>query len=317
MDENSNGMINPLTPKPENVEPIQPMPEENLVHPTPAKPVVSEPPVMPAEPVASVESIAPTQPVAPQPIMQQSATPIEPMGTTAPVPPKKKNTSMIIAIILGVIAVGCAIAAILMFTVFKPTGGGSSSGGSSTGGTDTPTNTVSTIDSCPGCVFAYSNTMNAIVYSPNYTSKQYKGLSPDEYKTDWRDVIEETGHNVFLGLVLDEENRPNRAFACLKLEDSDPFCLEGLYSGEGGSSAIERSEVIKKNVDLINNAFSINSEPNYETGITYQQIHGKSQAVVELESSSEKGTVTTYDEDWVFCSVNYYGAAGCSDYWTK
>lgn len=152
MDENPDGMINPLTPAPENTDPIEPLPEENLVQPTPVDSAMPEEPFAPVEPVASVEPASPSEPIIQQTFSQGVSEPVNQDISTTPVPPKKK-TSLIISIILGVIAIGCAVAAILMFTVFKPTDGGSgNSGGSSTGGTDTPsTDTISAIDSCPGC----------------------------------------------------------------------------------------------------------------------------------------------------------------------
>ena len=289
-------------------------------------------PVQPTQPAQPTQPVQPMQqPVQPVQPMQQPAQPVQPMQPVqpvqpvqpmAPVPPvQKKNKGMTIALI-SIFAILIIVVVVVCIIAFMPKSnptpsGSTDNGNSSNNGGGNSTNVSTTIDSCPGCVFAYNNSANGIVFDANYTVKPYKSLSSDDYKTNWQDVVSESGHNSFLGLILDGDNKPIRAFACLKLEDSEPFCLEGLYSAVDGSTAEERAVVIKKNVGLVQNAFSIDDEPDYAEGYKYQKTFGKNQAVIELESSSSHGTVTVYDKDMVYCSVNYYGAAGCNDYWAK
>ncbi len=94
MNDNPEGSPNPLTPAPEAAAPA-PAPAPAEVAPAPA-PVAPEP-VAPAEPAAPV-----------------AAAPVAPA-------PKKKKTGIIIGVILGIIALGCGVAALLFFFVFNKT----------------------------------------------------------------------------------------------------------------------------------------------------------------------------------------------------
>ena len=102
MNENPEGAPNPLNPAPEAAAPA-PAPEA----PAETAPVAPEP-------------LAPAEPVATEP----AATPVAaaPATTTPVAAPKKKKTGMIIGIILGVIALGCGVAALLFFFVFNKSG---------------------------------------------------------------------------------------------------------------------------------------------------------------------------------------------------
>lgn len=305
MDENPNGMINPLTPKPENVEPIQPMSEENLVQSTPVEPVVSEPPVMPAESVASVEPIAPTQPavesftttqpVAPQPIMQQSANPVEPMGTTAPVPPKKKNTSLIISIILGVVAIGCAVAAILMFTVFKPSdnSGSSENSGSSdnTGGNTENTSKYAdapdTIDSCPGCVYSLETNLSYNNGSGDYPQEK---LTEDQYSSNWKSILADNDELMFFGYIFDDGGNINKAYACGIVKEM-PFCLEGNLGDEYGGDSSIRSEAYNRNYSTLQKVYGSNNCEEYSSIVECRIISGNN-VTAEIEKEQ---TTDSYD----------------------
>ncbi len=101
MNDNPEGAPNPLNPAPGAAAPA-PAPEAPVAAPVAPEPVapVAEPVMTAAEPVA------------------------EAPATTAavPAPKKKKKTGMIIGIILGLIAIGCGVAAILVFFVFNKGG---------------------------------------------------------------------------------------------------------------------------------------------------------------------------------------------------
>jgi len=88
--------------------------------------------------------------------------------------------------------------------------------------------TVPTIASCPGCVFGYTNEMWW------YTGEEQTTLTSDQYKENYNDVISESGVNHFLGMILDENSKIERAFACgiLTKETKEiPFCIEGATDG--------------------------------------------------------------------------------------
>ena len=145
MNENPEGTPNPLNPNPgmdqqpampvepaQPAEPIAPAEPVEPVGPTPVKPapqVVSpQPPnnrpltmdTVVSESVISeslVEPIEPTQPAMPeQPGM---AEPVVKDSIVEPVKKPKKKGAFIFAIILSLAAIGCAVAAILMVTVFN------------------------------------------------------------------------------------------------------------------------------------------------------------------------------------------------------
>ena len=84
-------------------------------------------------------------------------------------------------------------------------------------------NNVPTIDSCQGCVYAY--TTGAWYYSGTPTT-----LSISQYKENYERVVSETGKNYFLGLKLDDSGTIKKAYVC-KIKDNVPFCLEGSTDG--------------------------------------------------------------------------------------
>lgn len=57
-------------------------------------------------------------------------------------------------------------------------------------------------------------------------------LQPTDYKTNYEDVISETGKNYFVAMILDNDNKISRAFVCYK--DENVTCYEGANNGESG-----------------------------------------------------------------------------------
>ena len=55
-------------------------------------------------------------------------------------------------------------------------------------------------------------------------------LTRNDYKTNYQDVITESGKNCFLGMILDNNNQIERAFSC-GVYNSHPFCIEGTVDG--------------------------------------------------------------------------------------
>ena len=92
------------------------------------------------------------------------------------------------------------------------------------------------IESCPGCVYTY--TTNELIYNgTEYTTYKNDGttytntiLTPTQYKTNYQDVVTESGKNYFLGLKLDNLGTIEKAYAC-GIKDGIPFCIEGTTNG--------------------------------------------------------------------------------------
>ena len=76
---------------------------------------------------------------------------------------------------------------------------------------------------CPGCVYTYVTFMRQ--YGTNGTI-----LTSDQYEEDWENVVRSTGKPRFLGMILDNDNRIVRAFAC-GVNNEVPFCIEGSKDG--------------------------------------------------------------------------------------
>ena len=100
------------------------------------------------------------------------------------------------------------------------------------------------IETCLGCVYVY--TSNHIRFLPNNQTKLYE----DDYYTNWKDVVKESGYNTFLGLVLDSKNNVEKAYVC-GLENNIPFCLEGSLSDYYDGNKSIRDEIFNKNFEVL------------------------------------------------------------------
>ena len=88
---------------------------------------------------------------------------------------------------------------------------------------------VPTIDSCPGCVYAYTT---EYWY---YTGEDQTTLESKDFKEDYNDVMSETGKNNFFGLILDDDTKKiTNVFSC-GVENETPFCIEGTIDGSRDS----------------------------------------------------------------------------------
>ena len=81
------------------------------------------------------------------------------------------------------------------------------------------TASIPTIDSCPGCVYAYTT-------QPWHYSETPTTLTSDQYKENYEDVVSETGKNSFLGMKLNASGTIEKAYVCI-IKDGTPFCIEG------------------------------------------------------------------------------------------
>lgn len=293
-------------------------------------------PNQPTQPIQPTQPMQPVQPVQPvSPIQSTSTFPPDRSSFPGQIPPaleiasKATNSiAKIIGIIAGALCLIGLIVALLFIFVFNKPESGNSAGGSSDNGSSNSGNSGSvskyanlpdTIDSCPGCVYTYT-AESSIVYTPNNSTYTYKSLTSDQYKTNWKDVVSDSGHETFLGFILNDDNYPVRAYSCLAMDEKDTvFCLEGGVEDKYGGSFASRTEFYKSDKETLDYAFpdSVATTPDYLNDTDYKKVSGKYQALINLDGSSMRGVATTYDKDWVFCSVFNYGVAYCNEYWLK
>ena len=103
------------------------------------------------------------------------------------------------------------------------------------------------ISSCPGCVFRRSGYMF-------YSGNERTTLSPTAYTDNYTNIITDS----FLGVILDNENKIYRAFAC-GIKDEIPFCVEGTVDGSKYLS----------NKDLVNSSYLYDGACNEDNDYTY------------------------------------------------
>ena len=102
------------------------------------------------------------------------------------------------------------------------------------------TQSIPTIETCPGCVFVYPNENLTIGIStvPEEATNDYTTLTPT--------------HTFFLGLIANPDTKViERGFAC-SIEGTTPFCLEGTTDGSNYSDNLDILNTIypKCNADV-------------------------------------------------------------------
>ena len=105
-------------------------------------------------------------------------------------------------------------------------------------------NKEGSIESCPGCVFAFYTDYKYIASSSTASYMRAETTELTDYETDYRKVIEKTGKNFFLGHTLDKNGKINRSFVCAEIDDK-PFCFE-VY---GESKMEASSQFLQKLID--------------------------------------------------------------------
>ena len=103
-------------------------------------------------------------------------------------------------------------------------------------GKDNSSNTSSSNDVCPGCVYAYTTELK----SYGGYNKKASVLTKDQYKTNYQDILNETGQKVFLGLKLDSKGTILKAYVC-GIINGEQVCLEGSTDG----STYEKNKEIR------------------------------------------------------------------------
>ena len=98
-----------------------------------------------------------------------------------------------------------------------------------------------TIASCPGCVFTFTT---AYWY---YRGNNQTTLSDSSlYSSNYNDIMSQTGKDYFLGVILDGNNKIDRAFACAIHDNGTPYCIEAAADGSkyAANSELLNSEAL-------------------------------------------------------------------------
>lgn len=161
------------------------------------------------------------------------------------------------------------------------------------------------IESCENCVYAY--TTSIWKYGEDGTI-----LTNNQYKNDYREVISESNKEYFLGLVLDENKRIKKAYACGILHDT-PFCLEGSKSDEYGGNLENRLKTYNINKQILLSTYvnddecEINSNGKDVDCFSFDRVidaYAYDDGGVGTYSSLSKGS----------CDISFYDYLGCYVY---
>ena len=152
---------------------------------------------------------------------------------------------------------------------------------------------------CPGCVYMY--TENEMYFAdPDNNGYTMTTLTSNDYKTNYQDVINESGKNNFLGVILDNNNQIARAFSC-GVYNNNPFCVEGTVDGSK----------FETNSDYLYGIYgeynSITSQGCVDNG-SNMICHGSIRAEADYHGNVGVG----FEIDNSYCHVNFSGILVCN-----
>ena len=128
---------------------------------------------------------------------------------------------------------------------------------------------------CPDCVYARFSNQNIKYYGTNGSV-----LSENEYEKKWK-TITDTGETTFLGMILDENGKITRGFAC-GYRNETAFCIEGANGA-----------AYQSNVDLIKSLNIWNGTcQSYQTGGQTQFYCNETQNYAALPAARTDGSYT-------------------------
>lgn len=150
---------------------------------------------------------------------------------------------------------------------------------------------IKSIESCPGCVFAFYNYDNRkFIFGTNNGTNER--LLTDEYTKDYIDLVERTGKKYFLGHILDSNGNVLRSFSC-GIEGTIPFCIEGSTDGSKYSS----------NINILNEI--------YHDCNASSSIYDSSCSGVDVNASSNSSGSVNVNVVSGLCYVNSEGYSYC------
>ena len=183
------------------------------------------------------------------------------------------------------------------------------------------------IETCPNCVFTFYTDTNYFKENDygedaepveNYTD-DYKTLTWSYYIDEWDYLrldpsecigectyYENQQRNVFLGHVLDSDDKIEKAYVC-QVRDNITYCIEGAYNpmeDDLTAGVYTRNRTLLQSADIFNN--TCDEWTTYEpTTLSCGDYGGMEVLTNNFGDASITGNLTT-------CSVSYQGSAICS-----
>lgn len=159
------------------------------------------------------------------------------------------------------------------------------------------------IESCPDCKFMYRLVYLNDDTTSNYTTWNTGNYTPTQITTglydNYEELIELTGKNYFLGVILNNNNEVTNTYVC-GVKDDVPFCLEGAND----ESRYIPNRTVLQGADLYNNTCRFEEEAWTVCGPWDDS--GSLSVYAYTNGSLDIGV-----GDYSFCSVNQYGFFGC------
>ena len=144
-----------------------------------------------------------------------------------------------------------------------------------------------------------SNNYNCKIYA----NHQQTTLQPTNYKTNYEDVISETGKDYFIAMILDNNKKIDRAFLCYKL-NGEVSCFE---AGKGVDNMIY-DRIILSSTTIKSEFFGM-QDGTYKLNDILEQCANYDPNIPNCE-----GAYSNYEvyEKRLSCGVTSYGFIGCS-----
>ena len=161
-----------------------------------------------------------------------------------------------------------------------------------------------TIETCPGCIYAFfEDDANHVGYGRSVTNSTVSSyLNQNGFTSDYKSLIARTGHNYFLGFIV-ENDIISQEFACF-IKNNIPFCIEG----DSNSEKYIRDASLLQSTQLWNNSCAYVDE-DYDPVQTvndsyYVQCDGD-RIQLGFDNSAYAGDTTGY------CYIDYETMASC------
>lgn len=133
------------------------------------------------------------------------------------------------------------------------------------------------------CLYAYYTDSKYLKDNLGDFPEEYAELTSDIHKYK---IYDEVGKNIFLGHLLDNNGKIDRAFVC-GIKDGTPFCLEGTTDGSSYESNLSVLDTIFGEVDegeeysqTGDDKFFITVRPTGEVEILYEEDNSTTSCVV-------------------------------------
>ena len=157
------------------------------------------------------------------------------------------------------------------------------------------------INPCPGCVYAYPRgEIDDIKWG-----KEGSILTPNQYKTDFHDLVAETGKKRFVGMILNDSNKVTRGFACGIHNNGNLFCGEAvILFGDDYYTEDVMNQIYQRNKKVLQSPGLWNNTCEDEEGV-YLECTGDETIHATI------GDHTYVIDDTGTCYADYNGGLNC------